>query len=51
MNATESLRGNMSGEFIALDLRKAEKDLAEIIGELTNEEILNNIFSKFCVGK
>ena len=51
MNAVESLKGNMSGEFISLDLRKAEKDLAEIIGEVINEDILNNIFSKFCIGK
>ncbi|MCZ6702823.1 MAG: tRNA uridine-5-carboxymethylaminomethyl(34) synthesis GTPase MnmE, partial [Ignavibacteria bacterium] len=49
--ARKSAENKMSGEFISVDLRDAEKDLAEIIGEVTNEDILNNIFSKFCIGK
>jgi len=49
--ARKSAENKMSGEFISVDLRNAEKDLAEIIGEVTNEDILNNIFSKFCIGK
>ena len=40
-----------SGEFLASDLRVADLALAEIIGIITPDEILNNIFSKFCVGK
>jgi tRNA modification GTPase len=40
-----------SGEFIALDLRGAADSLGEITGEVTTEEILNNVFSSFCIGK
>jgi tRNA modification GTPase len=41
----------MSGEFISVDLRNAENSLGEIIGKVTSDDILNNIFSKFCIGK
>ncbi len=51
INARDSIKKKMSGEFIALDLRNAELNLAEIIGEVTSEDILNNIFMKFCIGK
>lgn len=51
INARESILNKMSGEFIAVDLRNAETNLAEIIGEVTSEDILNNIFMKFCIGK
>ncbi len=40
-----------SPEFIALDLRLALDALGEITGEVTTEDILGRIFSKFCVGK
>jgi tRNA modification GTPase len=50
-NAKESLIAGMSGEFIAVDLRNAESSLGEIIGKVTSDDILNNIFSKFCIGK
>lgn len=51
INARGSILKKMSGEFISLDLRNAEMTLAEIIGEVTTEDILNNIFMKFCIGK
>lgn len=51
INARESIKKKMSGEFIAVDLRNAEVNLAEIIGEVTSDDILNNIFMKFCIGK
>jgi len=41
----------MTGEFISVDLRLAEEHLGEIIGKVTTDDILNNIFSKFCIGK
>jgi tRNA modification GTPase len=47
----ESIKNKMSGEFISVDLRKAVDDLGEIIGMVTSEDILNNIFTKFCIGK
>jgi len=47
----ETAAGNLTGEFIAADLRAAESDLGEIIGLVTPDDILNNIFSNFCIGK
>lgn len=45
------LQQGSSSEFVALDLRTALDSLGEIIGEVTTEDILGNIFSKFCIGK
>ena len=50
-NAVNTIQEGMSGEYIAIDLRNALSHLGEITGEVTNEDILNNIFSKFCIGK
>ena len=49
--ARDSLDQGTAKEFIALDLREAVNTLAEITGEVTSEEILNAIFSRFCIGK
>ena len=49
--AKESVQSGMTGEFISVDLRTAESSLGEIIGKVTTDDILNNIFSKFCIGK
>lgn len=50
-NAIISLMEDRSNEFIAIDLRKAANSMKELTGEITSEEILNSIFSKFCIGK
>jgi len=47
----EACKSGKSEEFIAFDLRKALEALGEIVGETATEDILNRIFSKFCVGK
>ncbi|RPI71315.1 MAG: hypothetical protein EHM47_10490 [Ignavibacteriales bacterium] len=46
-----SINNKFSGEFIASDIRNAVFNLGDIIGEVTSEDILNNIFAKFCIGK
>lgn len=51
LNAREAIKNNFSGEFLSIDLRNAENALGEIIGIVTTDDILNNIFSKFCIGK
>ena len=51
LNALKSYGNKMSNEFIVVDLRAAMDALGEILGEITSDEILNNIFSKFCIGK
>lgn len=49
--AIKSLNDGLSDDFIAVDLRRAIDYLGEIIGITTPDDILNNIFSKFCIGK
>ena len=41
----------ITGDLIALNIKRALEYLGEISGEVTNDEILGNIFSKFCIGK
>lgn len=50
-NAEESINIEMDNEVIAIDLRTAIKIIGEITGEAWNEEILDAIFSDFCIGK
>jgi tRNA modification GTPase len=49
--AKESIANGMSAEFAAFDLREALDNLDEITGKKINDEILNKIFSSFCIGK
>jgi tRNA modification GTPase len=49
--ALKSLGANLSSEFITLDVRGALEALGEIVGETTSEEVLDRIFSQFCIGK
>ncbi len=49
--ALESTVSAKSGEFIAVDLRTALDAIGEVVGAVSTEDILNSIFSKFCIGK
>lgn len=41
----------ISGDFISQDIRECMYYLGEITGQISTDEILGNIFSKFCIGK
>jgi tRNA modification GTPase len=47
----KGLEQEISGDFLAQDIREVLHYLGEITGEITTDEILGNIFSKFCIGK
>ena len=47
----EGLAMQLSGEFLSMDLQDCLSALGEITGQITSQEVLNNIFSKFCIGK
>ncbi|OPZ80126.1 MAG: tRNA modification GTPase MnmE [bacterium ADurb.Bin431] len=49
--ARQSLSEERSGEFIALDLRMALAAAGELTGEVRSADILEDIFSTFCIGK
>lgn len=50
-HARESLINQLSAEFIAIDIRAALDAVGELTGHITREEILNDIFSHYCIGK
>ncbi len=50
-NAVKGLEEGISLEFIAFEIRSALDALGETVGETTNEEVLNQIFEQFCIGK
>ena len=47
----QGLQQTLSGELLSLDLQDCLSALGEVTGQITNQEVLANIFSKFCIGK
>jgi tRNA modification GTPase len=47
----QSMEIGRSGELLAFDIRKSIHHLGEIVGDITTDDLLENIFSKFCIGK
>ena len=47
----ESIHAGRTSEFIAFDIKEAVLALSEITGQITTDDILNSIFSRFCIGK
>ena len=45
------LKNNISGDLLSIDINRCLHFLGEITGEITNEDRLDYIFSKFCIGK
>jgi tRNA modification GTPase len=48
---TTGIANRTSGDFLAIDIRQALYHLGEITGQITPEDILGSIFSRFCIGK
>jgi tRNA modification GTPase len=47
----EGMAQGLSGELLSMDLQDCLSALGEVTGQITNAEVLSNIFSKFCIGK
>lgn len=50
-NILKGLKKDISVDLLDIDVREALHHLGEITGEITNDELLDNIFSNFCIGK
>ena len=50
-NIREGIDNDLSGDLLSVHINDAIHCLGEISGEITNDELLGNIFSKFCIGK
>lgn len=46
-----NIGGNVTSDFLSMDIKQALYYLGEITGEVTTDDLLENIFSKFCIGK
>lgn len=51
MRVADSVRGQLPIDFLTIDLRSSIIALGEVTGDEVTEEILDNIFSRFCIGK
>lgn len=51
LRVQQGLRDGLSGELLSMDLQDCLAALGEVTGQITNTEVLANIFSKFCIGK
>ena len=49
--ALYDLENNITADFVAMDIRQAMFDLGTITGDISTDDLLGNIFSKFCIGK
>lgn len=49
--ALAGLKNNLPSDLLAIDIRQAIHYIGEITGEITTDDILGHIFSKFCIGK
>lgn len=45
------LENQVTGDFLAVDIRKSLFHLSDILGQINADDLLNSIFSKFCIGK
>lgn len=51
LEVQKGIENDVSSEFLAIDIKATAESLGIITGEITNDELLGNIFSQFCIGK
>lgn len=51
VKVNEGLTSGLSGELVAMDIHEVLDELASITGEVSSQDVLNNIFAHFCIGK
>ena len=51
LRSIDAMRADVSLEFVALDLHIAKNAVGEVVGKTTTEDLLDAIFSQFCIGK
>lgn len=51
LKVLEGLENGITGDFVAMDIRQAIHHLGSITGEISTDDLLGSIFSKFCIGK
>ena len=47
----KGLKNNLTGDLLSVDIKRSVEFLAEITGDITNDDVLGNIFANFCIGK
>ena len=50
-NAAQTLQNNLGADFVSIDLLDAYRKLGEVVGETYDDDVIDAIFSKFCLGK
>jgi len=51
LRAADGLRSDLTLELVALELRIAANAVGEVVGQTTTDDLLDSIFSQFCIGK
>lgn len=51
LKVKEGMEGNVTGDFLAMDIRQVLHHLGTITGEISSDDLLGNIFANFCIGK
>ena len=51
IDAEAAIYAGQTGDFVAIDLRAALQELGTLTGQITTEDLLDSIFSRFCIGK
>ena len=51
LKVKKAMEDNITGDFLAMDIRQVLYHLGTITGEITTDDLLGNIFANFCIGK